>query len=764
MIALIAASAVLLAAPASPGLRIEGSFIQYSDWMMKQTRAEWRRELDAARAAGMRTIIIQWLALGDRDYMNAPAAEDATRIILEYADRHGMHVYLGLASDDAWWKRWGERDYLDSAARKCEATAERAWKRYGAHRSMAGWYIPHELWDAPFTADQVALLRGFYRRISDRCKRLSAGKPVATAPFFSGLTPPARVADLYADLLTSSGLDIVMLQDGVGARGWDGEVETRVTPYFSAFRDACVRAGVELWSDLECFRLKSGQGGGFEPAAPGRVLEQLAAAAPFVRRFVTFDFFHYMSPSRGDAARALYQGYRKACVDTAFLPNLGRSMQVDPVFGYYKERSPDSIAEEIRAAGYSVVQYVVVNDDEVSAELVNAFRRRGIGVWHLTFANGTYRVAGLPKGWEAWKMVTRSDLAGEPLNDGYTRLCLNNPDYRRWKKARMAAILKANEVLGVQIAEPHWPEYPGPTAPAYACFCDHCKAAFRRMHPEESSLPEIIDPASPRHPDRNPNLWRKWLRFRQETLTDFLDDLVNGPGGLRETSRDRKVCTWSLALLGDGGVERVRELHGEDAGEIVKRVKPDVHCLQTHWPDWIRCELAGDYITGYKPFLDQIRATSPDLPVLFQADTGSQKQNRRSWDWIRLFEKTCGKLGAQGGMSYEYFIGGYMYDDPPRVVEAERDGDRVRLLFTKRLDPKTAGDPAGYAVDIGRVAQATVDGSTATLVLTGVGRDRSITITLKGIADAAERRLFNDKPPCVLTEQIVRPVTPAARP
>ncbi|MBM3495876.1 MAG: N-acyl-D-glucosamine 2-epimerase [Armatimonadetes bacterium] len=437
------------------------------------------------------------------------------------------------------------------------------------------------------------------------------------------------------------------------------------------------------------------------------------------------------------------------------LPWLAHGAQVDPGFAYYKDRSPESIADEIAANGYKVVHYVVTNDATISEPLVAAFRKRGIGVWYLTFGNGTYSTTGLPEGWEKWRMVTRSDLAGKPLNDGYTRFCLNNPDYRAWKKASMAAVLRKHRFLGVEIAEPHWPEYPGITAPAYACFCGHCKAAFRKAYPEEPELPDILDPASDRHPDRNPSLWRKWLTFRASSLNAFLNDLVNGRGGLRATSPGRKVCTWTLALLGPEGMRRVLEDSGEDAAEVVRIVKPDVHCLQTHWPDWLRADLKGDYVLGYRPFLDGIRKVAPKQPVIFQGDIGSQKQNRRSWEWIREFERACDRMGAQGSQMYEYFIGGYIYDDPPRIAAATRSRDTVRLSFTKRLDRASAGVVSAYALSRGTVQAVTVDGSVVTLRIVNAPPSVRLNVTVRNIRDASDRRLFDDRPPKTLREQTV---------
>lgn len=735
-------------------LRLDGGFIQYQEWMMRLNADAWHRELDAMRRAKMRIVVLQYLASGEQRFIPARAgATDPTAVILDYADRHDMEVYVGLSSDEGWWKQATDAAYLDGAARACLRLADEAWRRYGKHRSFAGWYLPQELWDASLDDGQIARLRGFFRRVSDGCKRLSGPRPVAIAPFFSGISKPEVVERVYGALLEGSGIDIVMPQDGVGARGWDDQVESRVVPYFRAFRGACLRAGAAMWSDLESFR-RADTGRGFQPTTAERVSRQITAEAPFVERFVTFDFFHYMSPHRGEAQKRLYDDYVARFVDRAFEPALGRSLEVDPGFAYYRNRSPESVAAEIRAAGYPIVVYVLTADSAVQPALIDAFRREGIGVWYLTFGNGTYSTQDLPKGWEAWKMVTRSDLEGKPLNDGYTRLCLSNPDYRAWRKRQIGRMLTQHPFVGVQIAEPHWPEYPGITSPAYACFCGHCRDAFRRMFPDESELPDILHPESARGPVGNPELWAKWLRFREASLTGFLNDLVNGEGGIRQTAPRALVGTWTLALSGEDGLKRVREDSGEDAARVVTTVRPDLHCFQTHWPDWVKADLPPDYVRHYQPFVDGVRAVAPDLPLSFQADTGSLQPNRRSWDWIAGFERASERMGVLSTTIYEYFIGLYTYTDPPRIAAAERRGDAVRLVFTKPL-AAAAAEPSRYSVTGARVATAVLDGNIVTLRLTGAAPGKALEVTARGISDDEARRLFHDRPPATLDEQTV---------
>ncbi|UCG15332.1 MAG: hypothetical protein JSV19_08530 [Phycisphaerales bacterium] len=438
------------------------------------------------------------------------------------------------------------------------------------------------------------------------------------------------------------------------------------------------------------------------------------------------------------------------------LPIYGPSVIIDPSFSYYRNRTVQSIAAEVRANGYTIVRYVLTADSNLDPALVSAFQRENIGVWYLTFGNGTYSTKDLPEGWQAWKMVTRTDLEGGSHSDGFTRLCLNNSSYRSWKKSQIARTLARCPFQGVDIAEPHWPEYPGVESPAYACFCPSCLAAFQKMFPGETALPNIIDAGSPRSPARNPGLWTKWLAFRQTSLTTFLDDLVNGHDGVREEAPGVKVSVWTLALAGKDGMRSVQEDSGEDACQIVGVVKPDLHCLQTHWPDWLRPDLKPHYVDAYAPFIQQIRRVAPNLPLMIQADIGSKQENRRSWEWIKAFERACARLGADSTTLYEYSLGRYMYTDPPRITEVRTHGKRLELRFTKRLEASSAADVSHYQLAPGTIVGAEVDGNLVLLSVTGVEPGTPSVLTARGLADAPDRRFFHDHPLTVLRSQTVR--------
>jgi len=302
---------------------VEGTFIQYEQWMMKLDREAWRLELDAMREAGITLVIVQWLEFQNVRFIPAdPSAPDPTDIILDYADEHGMRVFVGLHTEDRWHERFSVPRYLDRAAAMSLRLADLAWARYGDHASFAGWYIPQEPRFAEYGREHLDLLRGFYRRQSDRCREISGGKPVAISPALSAprdRPEPERFRAVFAGLLSGAGVDMVLLQDGIGAHRGEYDFDAKVVPYFRAMRDACREAGVELWSDIEIFQRKRASRGS-EPARIERIRRQIDAAAPFVEGFVMFDFFHYMSPRRGEAQKKLFEDYLREVVRSGPAP------------------------------------------------------------------------------------------------------------------------------------------------------------------------------------------------------------------------------------------------------------------------------------------------------------------------------------------------------------------------------------------------------------------------------------------------------------
>jgi hypothetical protein len=425
----------------------------------------------------------------------------------------------------------------------------------------------------------------------------------------------------------------------------------------------------------------------------------------------------------------------------------GPSIQIDPYFAYYQQRSAESIVDEIELAGFCCVHYFVVNEHVVDAGLIKAFRQRGIPVWAMVIGNGTFSVERFPEEWPSWQMKLLTEV-----DDGFKRLSPFSEGYVKWKKAAMAKLVSDYPFDGIEIAEPYFPEWGGIGRGVYGDVGPHAEAAFISRY--GIRMPDFTNPDSDRYYANDPMTYRKWVSFRVEAVNGFIDEMINGEDGVREARPDILVATWSLAInAGLGSVERLREDQGLDAPSMIEKVRPDIHYLQTHWPDWTRGDLPADYVKNYRPFVEQIRKRHPLLPLAVQADIGSARHMIKGGSWLGEFSKTAFALGFSAWTAYEYHTGGYMYDDKPAPMRIERLGEHeVRLTFNKRIEARKALPESGSTIWIdGRASRvvwesSVVDGNRITLHSIHLP-ESAFELELSGIQDTPDRWLFSEKPP-----------------
>ncbi|HNV00092.1 MAG TPA: DUF4434 domain-containing protein [Verrucomicrobiota bacterium] len=323
-----------VSAAAPTPLRLAGSFVQYQSELQTWAPETWHAVLDRMRDLRLNTIIIQMLERENHDgtthsFIGSSGLRDATEIILDYADAHDFEVYLGLYLPN-WNHDMTGGEFLAQTQGRMASTAQRAWARYQAglpHRSFAGWYIPYEPWTADYQPAEVARLKSFFRGIAAACAVISGDAPLAISPFISNQRPsPCRVEKVYRELLDQTGIGLLLLQDSVGAQQWETDIVQRVAPYAQAFKNACDAAGVRFWANLESFRISDGV---YMPCDALRLRRQFDATAPYVERFVTFDFLHYMNPvaflshwnqARREGMQRLYADYQTAFVSADYDP------------------------------------------------------------------------------------------------------------------------------------------------------------------------------------------------------------------------------------------------------------------------------------------------------------------------------------------------------------------------------------------------------------------------------------------------------------
>jgi hypothetical protein len=428
------------------------------------------------------------------------------------------------------------------------------------------------------------------------------------------------------------------------------------------------------------------------------------------------------------------------------------SIQVDPGFAYYRDRSPQSVAVELKVNGFRSVRYLVTSEQHLNTAFVAACRQLGLRVCYGTFGNGTYAPRDLPTGWEAWRMRLRDPEARVP---SYTYLCMNHPEYRRWKKTQIVQTLRRVPFDGLEIVESFWPAFRGPESPLYGCLCEHCIAAFRRAFPDVPGAPNFTDPTRADYFLTNRMLYARWTDFRARSVGAFLDEIINGPEGVRRHFPKLPVAVWGLALDVPAPVETLRAWEGIDGAWLVQSVRPDLYVLQTDWPDWMKSDLPADYPLRYRPFVEAIRATGSRVPIQLQADVGSAENCRRGLDWLRACARAARRAGMDGVTAYEYHLLRDIYEAPPRPVTVTGRSNVITLAFNKRLDAVRAADPAHYRVAPGSIGSVKVDGNLVELTVNG----RPGAVTVSGLADDPTRRLFKNHPAVTMPE----PVTLAVR-
>jgi hypothetical protein len=335
-------------AAAETPAQLDGGFIGYWNNMMNRPEAEWCAVLRSMKAVGMNTVIVQRLAYrnnADQESTLMSGERDPTSAILRCAATERMQVYVGLWDHPAFSVSGVPFSYFRMATEKSLALLDSIERRgYAGSGQFAGCYVSLEPSNFRYDRDRIDTLRAYFRRVSDRCKSLRPDRAlrVAAAAYFNPGTPGNRADWLasaqeservYRELLSGSGLDILMVQDGVGVRTapgepWYGRVPefmAQVDTYFSGFSRAASAATpkVTLWSDVEIF-----EGNPVGSASWSRVLGQLTTETPHVQggSVIAFDFYHYMNPcigalqvddaplARGEVAArvTLYRSYAQA--------------------------------------------------------------------------------------------------------------------------------------------------------------------------------------------------------------------------------------------------------------------------------------------------------------------------------------------------------------------------------------------------------------------------------------------------------------------
>jgi hypothetical protein len=281
----------------------------------------WEQEFALMKALGIDLWIYQWV--GDSKLKTTiyptrlagytqSSSFDQVDLALSLANKHGIKVFLGLVFNDDWWQKEGsDRDWLLREAREMNAVADELYANYYPRypETFAGWYINWEM-------DNYA---GYNQRerhktnmiealqlVSDHLDNLNPALPSSIAPFFNtvGGASARDYGQFWFQVMSQTGVDILMLQDGIGVNHADLE---QLPEWYRQVCAGVRAAGKACWSDLENFA--TDQEGTFIPAETARLIQQHQIAAQYVDRIVTFSFLSYMSPVDADHGQ-YFEGYQ----------------------------------------------------------------------------------------------------------------------------------------------------------------------------------------------------------------------------------------------------------------------------------------------------------------------------------------------------------------------------------------------------------------------------------------------------------------------
>lgn len=261
-----------------------------------------RSELDRAAAAGVRGIVVQYIAHGDQSLLDAtlPDGRDPLRVLMDEAWARGLEVWLGTWENPAIWRTRAATlaSWRSAMVRGTELAAVAA-DRYGDHPALAGWYYtPEAVWWAPPSGHRLERLTALTAEAVARLKALT-GHPVAIVLGPSGRGEANLLPISWCRYVQGAAPDVVVVMDGVGS----AHIDVMLAPALYQVMHRCAeRAGATLWADVELF--------GPEWSTPSieRMEAQYAAARSHAPVVVGFDLTHHLA--EGTAGARFWGGER----------------------------------------------------------------------------------------------------------------------------------------------------------------------------------------------------------------------------------------------------------------------------------------------------------------------------------------------------------------------------------------------------------------------------------------------------------------------
>lgn len=291
------------------------SFIQ--KWYAKDFTIErWIDELQMLKDIGIREIILQSVVDTKNKYAVYPTKingysvneKDMILFALDAAKSVGIKVRIGLGESDDWWEKgWHDFNWLSGEAEINKKIINEIFDKYGYHEAFGGWYIPYEFSEFfSTTKSQQAHLNLFYKSMANEMKSKNSNFTIMIAPFYNSNKYKIGCLDIWSTaiegVLINTGIDIVSLQDSVGA-GFNTINNIGMLFYYT--KQATDSLGITLYADTETFIATDN---GNVPVSQEEILKRMSEVKPYVKGFVAFSFNHFQNKNELNQ-RSNYQDY-----------------------------------------------------------------------------------------------------------------------------------------------------------------------------------------------------------------------------------------------------------------------------------------------------------------------------------------------------------------------------------------------------------------------------------------------------------------------
>ncbi len=305
----------------TPVGRITGSFI-YShppDYIGRPTMdygvAEWRAQLRDLKQLGIDTVIYQaagWVEVRECYYpskhFDGYHSWDSLSKLVDAVAAESMTLFLGGLGNMLAFDERATAATLDADAREQLI----CFRELLAYRGgFQGFYMsPETGYPGARQPAREKLLNRYYSQVCQGVKDLAPDLPILMSPgtyYYAG--QEREIRDFLYSMLQGCPVDILAPQDSIGTFG---NTLSNYRPAFTIWREVCEALDVALWVNAESFeRARIGTACDFEPASIERLSAQLALAADFASKIVSWEVPHFYSESAGAAGLRLRAEYLK---------------------------------------------------------------------------------------------------------------------------------------------------------------------------------------------------------------------------------------------------------------------------------------------------------------------------------------------------------------------------------------------------------------------------------------------------------------------